>query len=141
MSHTTPTTNLFLQLAKVSAMLTRRFDAGLGGLSLNEFIILYHLSLAPSTQLRRTDLADKVGLTASGITRLLLPMEKIGLVKRETDETDARVSFVRLASGGKHKLTDALERMDEHGEELLSTIPQKKLAEFTALLTTIAKNI
>jgi hypothetical protein len=85
MSQATPTTTLFLQLAKVSAMLTRRFDAGLGGLSLNEFIILYYLSLAPGIQLRRTDLADKVGLTASGITRLLLPMEKIGLKSRRID--------------------------------------------------------
>jgi DNA-binding MarR family transcriptional regulator len=141
MSQPTPTTALFLQLAKVSAMLTRRFDAGLGGLSLNEFIILYHLNLADNLQLRRTDLADKVGLTASGITRLLLPMEKIGLVKRETDATDARVSFVRLASGGKQKLADALERIDEHGEEILGTMPQKKLAALASVLTTITKNI
>ncbi len=141
MHQTTPTTTLFLQLAKASAMLTRRFDAGLGGLSLNEFIILYYLSLAPDTQLRRTDLADKVGLTASGITRLLLPMEKIGLVKRETDKTDARVSFVRLASGGKHKLADAIERINEHGEEILGNVPQKKLTEFSALLCAITKNI
>ncbi len=141
MQQPTPTTTLFLQLAKVSAMLTRRFDAGLGGLSLNEFIILYYLSLAQGAQLRRTDLADKIGLTASGITRLLLPMEKIGLVKRETDATDARVSFVRLASGGKHKLADSLERIDEHGEEILGNIPEKKMTEFCTLLTTIAKNI
>lgn len=122
-------------------MLSRRFDAGLGGLSLNEFIILYYLSLAQDTQLRRTDLADKIGLTASGITRLLLPMEKIGLVKREADDHDARVSFVRLASGGKHALANALDRMDEHGEEILGSLSEKKIAEFCTLLTTIAKNI
>ncbi len=133
--------SLFIQLAKANAILTRRFDAGLGGLSLNECIILYHLSIAPAQQLRRTDLADKIGLTASGVTRLLLPMEKIGLVKRETDTSDARVSFVCLAPGGEQKLSHALERMEEHAEDILQGIAEKKIETLIELLNTLAKNI
>jgi DNA-binding MarR family transcriptional regulator len=83
---TTQKAKFFLNLAKVQNTLTRRFDGSLGGVSLSEILILYHLSQAPEGALRRVDLAEKVGLTASGITRLLLPMEKIGLVKRKQDE-------------------------------------------------------
>ena len=77
-----PSLGFFFNLAKIQAVMARKFDSKLNGLGLNEFIILYNLSLAEGSEMRRIDLAEKIGLTASGITRLLLPMEKIGLVKR-----------------------------------------------------------
>lgn len=98
-------------MTKVQTVLTRRLDAGLGGLSLNEFIILFELSQADG-KLRRIDLAERIGLTASGVTRLLLPMEKIGLIKREANKEDARSSFVVMASGGKRKFEEGLERAE-----------------------------
>ena len=94
-------------------MVTRRFDGSLGGISFTEFMILYHLSQANDEKMRRIDLASKVGLTASGITRLLLPMEKIGLIKKESNAQDARVSFVLLALGGKTKLEEAVENAED----------------------------
>lgn len=89
----------FLSLAKIHTVMNRKFDAKLGGLGLSEFIILLHLSKSEDEKLRRIDLAEKVGLTPSGVTRILLPMEKIGLVGRQINEQDARVSFVTLAPG------------------------------------------
>lgn len=141
MPKTLPATKLFLELARTSAALTRRFDASLGGLSLNEFIILYNVSLSSDSQLRRSDLAEKLGLTASGITRLLLPMEKLGLVKRESDKRDGRVSFVCLASGGRAKLAEALERANDLSEDILENLSEKKIVELTSFLATISKNI
>lgn len=118
---------LFLALNKAYAELTRRLDNSLNGLSLTEFTILYHLHLAKDQKLRRIDLAEKVGLTASGITRLLLPMEKIGLVKREINPRDARSSFVLLANGGKEKLKEGIERAELFCEERFS-LNQKEVA-------------
>ena len=102
----------FLNLAKVHTTISRRFDGALNGLSLTEFIVLFHLSNAHEEKMRRVDLAEKVGLTASGVTRLLLPMEKIGLVQKEVNERDARSSYVALASGGKEKLAEAIDRAE-----------------------------
>lgn len=111
----------FLSLARVQATVARKFDAHLThGLSLNDFAILYHLSQSPDERLRRVDLAEKMGLTASGITRLLLPMEKIGLVKRQKHEQDGRVSYVKLAPGGKTFLKNALESAEVVAEELFA---------------------
>ncbi|UUZ55216.1 MarR family transcriptional regulator [Massilia sp. H-1] len=47
----------------------------------------------PGGRIRRVDLAERVSLTASGVTRTLLPLEKIGLVTRQSDPRDARVGF------------------------------------------------
>ncbi len=120
MENLSPSVQVFLELAKAQTILTRRFDAGLGGLGLNEFMILHQLHISTDETLRRIDLADNVGLTQSGITRLLAPMEKIGLVKRKACAEDARVSYVVLAPGGKRKYEEAVERAEMICEELLA---------------------
>ncbi|PIS29760.1 MarR family transcriptional regulator [Candidatus Saganbacteria bacterium CG08_land_8_20_14_0_20_45_16] len=124
-----------LELAKTQAIVGRRFDCGLGGLGLNEFTILYHLSVASEGKMRRIDLANKIGLTASGVTRLLLPMEKIGLVKSGASESDARTRFVMIAPGGSLKLKEAMERMELLLTEMIPLRKNseiKKTAEFLA---------
>lgn len=117
----------FLNMAKIQAVLTRRFDAGLGGLGFSDFMILFHLSQAPDEKMRRIDLADKIGLTASGVTRLLAPMEKVGLIKRETNTHDARVSYVMLAPGGRRRFQETLERAELLAEEIFPTAQGTKL--------------
>lgn len=136
MSHLHPSVQCFVDLARIQAIMNRRFDSGLGGLGWNEFIILFHLSAAPGTSLRRIDLAEKIGLTASGVTRLLLPMEKIGLVKKQVNKDDARSSLVLLAPGGKRKLEEALERA-----ELLvgDVIPDHLRSELKTLTHAVAQ--
>ena len=128
-------------IAKFQTELSRRLDAKLNGLGFSEFIILYHLSQSEGQKMRRIDLAEKIGLTASGITRLLLPMEKIGLIKKEANEHDARVSFVVLASGGKTKLEEGLERMEIFCEEIIPDNKIKKIEELSGLLNELGKNI
>jgi DNA-binding MarR family transcriptional regulator len=80
------------------------------------------------------DLAEKVGLTASGVTRLLVPMEKIGLVKRQANKQDARVSFVVLTPVGKRKLTESLEDAEYLAQEVLPSSKVKKLAGISDVL-------
>jgi DNA-binding MarR family transcriptional regulator len=132
--------HFFLNLAKFETRLSRRLDSKLGGLGFNEFIILYHLSQAEEEKMRRIDLAEAVGLTASGITRLLLPMEKVGLIKKEVNKEDARSSFVVLAAGGKRKLTEALERLEIFAEDVIPSAKAKQLAELSELLGELGKN-
>ncbi|MFH1252762.1 MAG: MarR family winged helix-turn-helix transcriptional regulator [Candidatus Uhrbacteria bacterium] len=139
MSNIKTSVEFFLELGRTQAIMARRFDCGLGGLGLTEFMILYHLSVAEDERLRRVDLAEKVGLTPSGVTRLLAPMEKIGLVKREASSGDARVSFVALAAGGKRKFTEGLERAEVLAEDIFSTTGIKSYKEFTKTLQKLGK--
>lgn len=140
-SDISPSLQFFLELAKAKTVMSRRFDNRLSfnGLGLNEFIILWHISQSPGEKLRRVDLAEKIGITASGITRMLLPMEKIGLVNREASEQDARVSYVSLAPGGKRLLRESLETAEVLATDLLQATKAKKIEELTKILTELGK--
>lgn len=131
----------FIDLAKIQAIANRRFDSSLGGLGFNEFIILQYLSQAEKERMRRIDLAEKIGLTASGVTRLLLPMEKIGLVRKEVNKDDARSSWVIIAPGGKRKLDEGMERAEILMEEIISDKNKIKLKAMSEIITEIIKEI
>jgi DNA-binding MarR family transcriptional regulator len=133
--------DLFFNLSKIQALMTRTFESRLGGLGYNEFIILFHLSQSPDEKMRRIDLANKVGLTASGITRILLPMEKVGYIKREITEEDARVSYVALAKGGKQRLRDRMDDAEELAKELIPEGNLRNVKEFTELLIEMRRNM
>jgi len=47
-------------------------------LTLNDYEVLLHLSHAEYKMMRRVDLAERILLTASGITRLLEGLERSG---------------------------------------------------------------
>lgn len=141
MKNTSASLDVFIGLAKVQAIMSRRFDGGLGGLGFNDFLILFHLSHATDGKVRRIDLAQSMGLTASGITRLLAPMEKIGLVKRESNAMDARVSYVVLAKGGKRMLEEAMERAGQIAEEALASAKVKQVREAADILSVLAETV
>jgi DNA-binding MarR family transcriptional regulator len=132
---------LFLNMSKVQTVLSRRFEGQLGGLGSSEFVILFHLSLAPDENMRRIDLAEKIGLTASGITRLLLPMEKVGYVKKVANENDARSSLVSLAPGGKRKLTDALERANLFCDGIFGNLKGKDFKTVAKLMLDLGGSV
>jgi DNA-binding MarR family transcriptional regulator len=92
------------------AAITRELSAQLQrdhGLTLNDYEVLLHLSYADGGMLRRVDLAERILLTASGITRLLEGLESSGLVSKETCSSDARVSYAKLTEAGAAKLKHA----------------------------------
>ncbi|MBO1419947.1 MarR family winged helix-turn-helix transcriptional regulator, partial [Streptomyces sp. FH025] len=100
-----------LRLVRAQAAVVKRFDAslsGLHGVSLSDFTLLLHLSQAPGGRMRRVDLAEALGLTASGVTRGLAPLERIGLVTREAAARDARVAYAALTPTGRERLAEML---------------------------------
>ena len=127
--------NLILQLAKTEALLSRRLISQ--GLGFGEFALLYHLHQSPEGKLRRIDLADKVGLTASGITRMLIPLEKLKIIERNTDDLDARARFASLTPAGKELFENALANISEKIEDILPEVKGEKLEEFTSFLSDI----
>jgi DNA-binding MarR family transcriptional regulator len=129
----------FITLAKMQAIITRRFDHMGSMVGFTDFAILYHLNLAEDKKLRRIDLADKVGLTASGITRLLPPLEKIGLVGREANPRDARSSFVTLTTSGQRVFQESLERAEMVATDMLPSQSAKNIEKCSELLEDIRR--
>ena len=133
-----------LRLARAQAMLVRRFDSTLGnlhGLSFGDYQLLYHLQRAPGGRLRRIDLAERLALTASGITRSLMPLEKIGLVARQADARDARVGYAAITAAGLALLAHANTTAQALGQELLGNASAEQLAPLSLLLNGIAGNL
>lgn len=127
----------FIELSRIDAEMTRRFDSRLRGIGFSDFMILLTLSGEKDGKMRRVDLAEKIGLTASGVTRLLAPMEKIGLIKREANAQDARVSYVVLAAGGKRMLEETMEDAEEIAANAVPEKSGKRLQEFSSFLKEI----
>lgn len=126
--------DFLLNITKFNSKVYRKLDATLWGIWFNDYIILYNLSNAMDKKMRRIDLAEKVWLTASWVTRILLPMEKIGLITKEVNEFDARVSYVVLAPGWQRKLKEAEERLDEFLNESISKGLVKDIKKANILL-------
>ncbi len=131
---------LILHLAKAQAVITRKLDGQLSmhGLGFNDFIILYHLNEAPNGKLRRIDLAGKLGVTASAITRILAPMEKTGLVSRETNANDARISYAVIAPGGIRLFNEAMQTAEYVSSEIFVPGKAKQADKLAELLHEIA---
>jgi DNA-binding MarR family transcriptional regulator len=77
------------------------------GLTINDYEALLHLSRAEEGQMRRVDLAARLILTASGVTRLLDGLERAGWVERASCKTDRRVAYAVLTDAGRAKLHEA----------------------------------
>lgn len=138
-----PTLKFFLNLTMTQALIARRFDARLSlhSISLNDFMILFHLSQAQDEKLRRIDLAEKVGLSASAITKKISPLEKIGMVKKEANSRDARVSFVKLAKGGKRILEEAMNSAEMAAGELYPKEKEAKLEQSNEVLIELGGSV
>lgn len=90
--------------------LERRLSNSLGairGISFAEYRLLRALQDAPESQASRVELAYAVGLTPSGVTRALRPLEKLGLVSTAKNQRDARLAMAALTSAGQELVNDA----------------------------------
>lgn len=77
------------------------------GLSMTAYEALYVLARADERQLKRVELAERLVLTPSGVTRLLEGLEAEGFVEKVACESDLRVSYARLTDVGQEKLEQA----------------------------------
>jgi DNA-binding MarR family transcriptional regulator len=77
------------------------------GLTINDYEALLHLAKADEGRMRRVDLAERLILTASGVTRLLDGLERSGWVERASCASDRRVTYAVLTDAGRAKLSEA----------------------------------
>ena len=98
---------MWFRLLRGQAAARRTLEAGLQaahGLTVVAYEALLLLSEAEEQALRRIDLARGLGLTASGVTRLLDGLERDGLVAKRTCDADARVTYAVLTDAGAERL-------------------------------------
>ena len=97
-------------LLETAAVFERRLDRALSfvrGVSFSEYRLLRSLSQAHGHALTRVDLAERLGLTPSAVSRALKPLEKIGFVTTVKSERDARQALASLTPAGLELVHDA----------------------------------
>jgi DNA-binding MarR family transcriptional regulator len=92
--------------AQIRRQLERELQAE-QSLGLGEYEVLLLLARATDRQLRMSDLADRLVLSRSGVTRLVDRLEADALVKRTSCATDRRGSWATLTDAGHDRLRRA----------------------------------
>lgn len=70
------------------------------GLTMPRFDVLMQLNMAGG-RLGLSELAARIVLSPSGLSKLLDRMESTGLIRREPDPSDARSTFARITPHGR----------------------------------------
>jgi DNA-binding MarR family transcriptional regulator len=105
-----PRLRAWVAFLRAHAAVTRRLEAELHAerdLGLAEYDALVQLALADNRRLRMSELAERVVLSRSGVSRLVDRLEAMGLVARAACADDARVSWATLTDAGIARLRDA----------------------------------
>jgi DNA-binding MarR family transcriptional regulator len=95
---------------RAHAQLIRTLEAELAqaaDLPIASYDVLVQLAEAPDHRLRMTDLADRVLLSRSGLTRMIDRLEREELVRREPVPDDARGMYAVLTRAGVDRLRSA----------------------------------
>ncbi len=124
--------------------LEKQLDGSLGsikGISLAEYRLLRALSDAPNSQASRVELAHAVGLTASGVTRALRPLEKLGVVSTIKSQRDARLAIASLSTAGQELVGDASGVVNDTMTQILGRSPKlsAKLSSTTKLMDSVGR--
>ncbi|WP_243725381.1 MarR family winged helix-turn-helix transcriptional regulator [Actinomadura rubrisoli] len=129
-------------MLRAQVRISRRLQADLlahHDLALGSYDVLMHLGEAPDGRLRMNDLADRVLLSRSGLTRLVDRLQREGLVVRQSCTSDARGLFAVLTAAGRARL-DAATPTYRQGvrDYVLSRLDEDDLRVFGHILGKLA---
>jgi DNA-binding MarR family transcriptional regulator len=97
-------------MLQVHARVTQALDAQMRaehGLAVSAYEVLMFLGDAPDRRLRMSEIADRVLLSRSGLTRLVDRLCQLGYVARCAAESDGRGLYAELTDAGAAKLEAA----------------------------------
>jgi DNA-binding MarR family transcriptional regulator len=130
-------------LGDVMMALPRAVDADMirdGGLRLSEYTPLMFLSEAPDSRMRMSELAQACNLTLSGMTRVVIRLEKQGFVQRVRCDEDLRGWNAVLTEDGLARLREAWPaHLASVRRRVLDNLAGQDLAQVAAALRHIAK--
>lgn len=128
---------------RAHATIARSLDGDLvreHGMTLSDYDVLVQLARSADGCLRPSELAERVLLTRSGITRVLARLEKDELVARRSCPDDGRVTYATITPEGREKLRSARrthlrgirerfsDRLDEGEVEALAAVFERLAA-------------
>jgi DNA-binding MarR family transcriptional regulator len=108
-------------------------------MGLGEYEVLLLLAGSEARRLRMSELAERLVLSRSGVTRLIDRLQADGLVERGSCDTDRRGSWAILTDAGYNRLRDASPtHLRGVGEHFLDRIPADELEAMRRTLERVA---
>ena len=108
------------------------------GLSLGDYEVLVHLSEAPDRSLRMSELAGRLHLSPSGITRRIDGLVRSGLVERRQCPSDRRGSNAFITDTGIETLRRAAPtHVRGVREHFVSRLTERQLANLASALASV----
>lgn len=111
-----------LSAACDAAVRKRMADAGHGEVRTVHGYVFQHLLTGP---VRVTDLADLLGMTAQGASKVVAEMERVGYAERHIDPHDSRVRLVEITARGREAVAEGRRARAAVTTELLDTLGPK----------------
>jgi DNA-binding MarR family transcriptional regulator len=128
-----------LEVAQAQARLRRKLDDELGtwhGLSYEDFVLLSALERAEGGRLTAAGLASPLGIQPSSVLRIVLALEKTGLVQREPDAAGRR--WVVLRKPGRQLLGEAAENAEAICRKALASLAPEAMGVASSCLAALA---
>ena len=139
-SRTDPRLGAWRAFLRAHARIVRELERELQaeqGMALTDYDVLVQLATTGERRLRMSELADRLLLSRSGVTRLVDRLVAAGLVERHSCDDDRRGQWATLTDAGLQRLRDAspthLRGVAEHFLDRLSA------AELGALERSLAR--
>ncbi len=101
-----------------------------------ECLLVLHLDQPGSAG----DLAARLGIHKSSLSKLLAALQERGLVQRALGETDRRTERVTLTEAGRILVERAEARAEEIAMALLEMLPEERRTQFLGCVRTITSN-
>jgi len=133
----------YLVLLRVSADILAAAATHLGrhGLSMGRFSVLMLLLRAQGTGVSPSVLAEKSGVTRATMTGLVDRLEREGLVRRESNQSDRRSHTVRLTPKGDELLSGMLPAHFRRVARLMAQVGAGERKSLVALLEKVKKGL
>ena len=127
--------------AQIRRQLERELQAE-QSLGLGEYEVLLLLVRADDRRLRMSELADLLGLSRSGVTRLVDRLQAEALVERASCDTDRRGSWAMLTDAGHKRLRRASPtHLRGVGQHFLDRIPPDELDALGRTLSRVLSEV
>ena len=130
------------KLLSAHSRLVARLDAELQasqGMSVADYGVLVQLSEEDGQRMRMSELADRLTLSPSGLTRRLDGLVSAGLVDRVRCPTDRRGAYAVLTDAGRKRLEQAApDHVEQVRRNFVSRLTREQLASLTEALDRVA---
>jgi DNA-binding MarR family transcriptional regulator len=123
----------------IARRLQKKFNTANVNLTIEQWSVLYHLWKEDGRS--QQDLCNATFRDKPSITRLIDNLEKLGLVKRVSDEKDRRINKVFLTKQAQKLQEDTMQLAEETLNEALKSVPADQIDLCKEVLQKVYDNL